>query len=305
MMKLIMLPLIFLLALLIIIAAIAMAFVTGQPPPDPGFSVGVNLSDEVLALKPLVFHYARYFSVEDYIWYILAIMQVESGGRGEDVMQRSESLGLPPNSLTKDESIRQGVQHFSQLLGHAERLGADMDTVLQAYRYGVTFIDYVAEHDGQYIAMPFARLVRSHLVGIGSSGFLWPTPRHNLVTSLFGNRRHPITGVNRMHGGIDIAAPFGTPIVAVASGVVTFVGYERSGFGNWIIIDHQNGFQTWYAHNARNLVRVGDRVLQGQQIATVGSTGASTGPHVHFEVWQDGARVDPLQFFPESMFRIR
>ncbi|MCL2368060.1 MAG: M23 family metallopeptidase [Oscillospiraceae bacterium] len=108
-----------------------------------------------------------------------------------------------------------------------------------------------------------------------------------------------------MHRGIDIAAPFDAPILAVASGVVTFVGYERGGFGNWISIDHQNGFQTRYAHNARNLVRVGDRVFQGQRIADVGSTGLSSGPHLHFEVLVDGAWTDPLQFFPESMFRIR
>ena len=256
-------------------------------------------------------------------------------------MQSSESLGLPPNSLSRDESIRQGVRYFSQLLSRAERLGADMDTVLQSYNFGIGFIDYVVQNgNGQYsfeLAMSFARrlsggvrvaytnpiavaenggwrynygnffyvrLVRQHLVGIGSSGLLWPTPGHYLITSPFGNRRDPFTGVIRMHNGIDIGAPFGVPIVAVANGVVTFVGYDAGGFGNWIIIDHQNGFQTWYAHNSRNRVRIGDRVTQGQHIADVGSTGSSTGPHLHFELWVDGARVDPLQFFP-GIYRLR
>ena len=342
MMKLILLPAIFFLILLLLIGAIAMAFVTGQPEPDPGLSMGINLSDEVMSLKPLVLYHARYFGVESYIWYLLAIIQVESGGLVEDVMQSSESLGLPPNSLSRDESIRQGVRYFSQLLSRAERLGADMDTILQAYNFGIGFIDYVvANGNGQYtfeLAMSFARrlsdgvrvvyrnpiavevnggwrynygnifyvrLVRSHLVGVRSSGFIWPTPGHDLVTSLFGNRRHPVTGVNRMHNGIDIGAPFGAPIVASAGGVVNFVGYERGGFGNWVQIDHGNGFMTRYAHNARNLVRNGDRVMAGQHIADVGSTGSSTGPHLHFEILENGERVDPLRFFPESMYRIR
>ena len=341
MMKLIVIPVIFMLILLLLIGAIAMAFVTGQPEPDPGFSVGINLSDEVMALKPLVLYHARYFGVEDFIWYLLAIIQVESGGLVEDVMQSSESLGLPPNSLSREESVRQGVRYFSQLLSRAEHLGADMDTVLQSYNFGIGVIDYVGLSGGQYtfeLAMSFARrlsggvrvtytnpiavaenggwrynfgnffyvrLVRSHLIGIGSSGFIWPTPGHNLVTSLFGNRRHPITGVNRMHSGIDIGAPFGAQIVASAGGVVNFVGYERGGFGNWIQIDHGNGFMTRYAHNARNRVRLGDRVVAGQHIADVGSTGSSTGAHLHFEILENGVRVDPLQFFPENMFRIR
>jgi len=131
MMKPIAFAAIFLLVLLIIVGAIAMTLVTGQP--EPGFSIGVNLSNEVLALKPLVLYHTRYFGVENHIWYLLAIIQVESGGRVEDVMQSSESLGLPPNSLSRDESIRQGVRYFSQLLSRAERLGADMDTVLQSY----------------------------------------------------------------------------------------------------------------------------------------------------------------------------
>ena len=137
MMKLMMLPMIFLLILLLIIGAISMAFVTGQPD-DPGFSIGINLCDEVLALKPLVLHYATYFGVEQYVWHLLAIIQVESGGRVEDVMQSSESLGLPPNSLSREESVRQGVRYFSQLRSRAELLGADMDTVLQSYNFGLT-----------------------------------------------------------------------------------------------------------------------------------------------------------------------
>ena len=339
MMKLIFIPLIFLLVLLIIIAAIAMAFVTGQPEPGPGFSIGINLCDEVLALKPLVLYHARYFGVEDYIWYLLAIIQVESGGRVEDVMQSSESLGLPPNSLSRDESIRQGVRYFSQLLSRAERLGADMDTVLQSYNFGIGFIDYVvANGGGQYsfeLAMSFARrlsggvrvaytnaiavaenggwrynygnffyvrLVRSHLVGIGSSGFLWPTPDSNLVTSPFG-RRPPPGGIGSTnHFGIDIGAAWGTPILASAGGVVEFSGWN-GGYGNYIRIYHGNGHHTVYAHNSRNHVRAGDRVLLGQHIADVGTTGVSTGPHLHFEIWVNGTPVDPLPFFPPGTYR--
>lgn len=165
----------------------------------------------------------------------------------------------------------------------------------------------VAENGGwryRYGNFFYVRLVRSHLVGIGSSGFLWPTPDSNLVTSPFGPRRSPGGIGSTNHQGIDIGAPFGTPILASAGGVVELSGWN-GGFGNYIRIYHSNGHHTVYAHNSRNHVRNGDRVVQGQHIADVGSTGNSTGPHVHFEIWVNGTPVDPLPFFPPGTYRIR
>ena len=115
-------------------------------------------------------------------------------------------------------------------------------------------------------------------------------------TSGFGMRIHPIDQEERRHAGIDIAAPSGTPIQAAAAGQVVFSG-TQAGYGNVVVIQHAEGYATLYAHNTANLVSVGTTVSQGQPIATVGSTGRSTGPHLHFEVRQDGRRLDPTLFF--------
>lgn len=105
---------------------------------------GANLSAEVLAHRPMVERYAAQYGISEYVDVLLAIMQVESGGTLEDVMQSSESMGLPPNSLDTESSIRQGCEYFSELLAKADRLGCDLDSVIQAYNYGGGFLDYVA-----------------------------------------------------------------------------------------------------------------------------------------------------------------
>lgn len=121
---------------------------------------GLNLSAEVLKHQPTVEKYARKYSIEDYVNYLLAIMQVESGGTGEDVMQSSESLGLPPNSLNTEQSIEQGCKYFASLLSSAEAKGCDINTVVQSYNFGGGFIDYVAARGKKYsfsLAESFAR----------------------------------------------------------------------------------------------------------------------------------------------------
>lgn len=111
---------------------------------------GLTVSSEVLAHKSTVEKYCKEYGIEEYIHYILAIMQVESGGKGQDVMQSSESLGLPPNSLSTDESIKQGCKYFSELLKQAEGKGCDVNSVIQSYNYGGGFIDYVSMHGKKY-----------------------------------------------------------------------------------------------------------------------------------------------------------
>ena len=111
---------------------------------------GVNVSAEVLAHKPMVEKYATEYGVEEYVNILLAIIQVESGGTAEDVMQSSESLGLPPNSLSTEESIKQGVKYFSELLASSERLSVDLESVIQSYNYGGGFLGYVANRGNKY-----------------------------------------------------------------------------------------------------------------------------------------------------------
>ncbi len=115
------------------------------------------------------------------------------------------------------------------------------------------------------------------------------------ISSLFGSRADPISGKMEFHDGIDYAGKVGSPIQAVASGIVTWSGV-RYGYGNMVEINHGNGYQTRYAHNKKNLVVVGQKVDQGKIIALMGSSGRSTGPHVHFEVVNNGKAVDPKKF---------
>ncbi len=119
--------------------------------------------------------------------------------------------------------------------------------------------------------------------------------RQGFVSSYFGERQDPFTGHQAFHRGVDFASEAGAEVIAVASGVVTFAG-ERAGYGTMVEIAHGDGYVTRYGHNQSNLVEVGQTVTRGQVIATMGSTGRSTGPHVHFEVLRAGIHVDPLSF---------
>lgn len=118
------------------------------------------------------------------------------------------------------------------------------------------------------------------------------------ISSYFGGRTDPFTGRNAFHRGLDFAGRAGSQVVAVASGVVTY-SKDRFGYGRTVEINHGNGYVTRYAHNQKALVKVGDTVQKGQAIALMGSTGRSTGPHLHFEVLRNGRAVDPLHFVKE------
>ena len=119
---------------------------------------------------------------------------------------------------------------------------------------------------------------------------IWPTK--GTLTSGFGNRN------GRRHEGIDIAAPKGTPIKAAAAGKVVFSGWGPTGYGKMVILEHKNNLTTVYAHNSKILVKKGARVKQGQRISLMGSTGRSTGPHLHFEVRNDTEPKNPIKYLP-------
>ena len=123
----------------------------------------------------------------------------------------------------------------------------------------------------------------------------WPVPGFTRLSSPYGWRNHPISHLHRFHHGIDIPAPEGTPIVAAKSGIVLITG-ARGSYGVIVSISHGDGLATLYAHNSVNLVNEGDYVEQGQTIALIGSTGNSTGPHLHFEVIREGIRENPLSW---------
>jgi murein DD-endopeptidase MepM/ murein hydrolase activator NlpD len=123
----------------------------------------------------------------------------------------------------------------------------------------------------------------------------WPAPGYYKITSPYGYRTHPILKKKKLHTGIDIAVPSGSEVVAANSGKVIYSGYN-GGYGNTVIIDHGGKISTLYAHNSKLLVKVGDTVEKGKVISKSGSTGLSTGPHLHFEVRENGEHVDPMKY---------
>ncbi len=153
--------------------------------------------------------------------------------------------------------------------------------------------DYVAEADRSAsepatVELPYdVPLQASEAEETADDGFINPTT--GVLTSAFGERW------GRQHNGIDIGADTDTMIYAAADGIVTYAG-EMSGYGNYIVIDHQNGYETAYAHCNAIFVSLNQHVKKGESIAHVGSTGNSTGPHLHFEIKSNGEYLDPLEF---------
>ena len=132
-----------------------------------------------------------------------------------------------------------------------------------------------------------------------ASGLLWPVPSSHRVSSPFGYRNHPITHEYSFHRGIDIPASYGSDVVASLSGVVVISRYHGS-YGNYVVLSHGNGMRTLYAHLSSRLVSPGETVSRGETIGLIGSTGSSTGNHLHYETWtgsSSGSRVNPMNYF--------
>ncbi|MBC1284863.1 peptidoglycan DD-metalloendopeptidase family protein [Listeria booriae] len=282
---------------------------------ESGEETGLSqVAPEVERYRPLFEKYAVKYQLEKYVDIIMALVMQESGGRYPDVMQSSESIGLPPNTITDPEySIDMGMAHFKNVLTKAK---GDVDLTLQSYNYGGGFIDYVnAGRGGKYtlqLAHEFSVYqaqklgwpsygdpeyvphVRRYLVSSNNSGsFIIPVD-NPIVSSGFGIRW------GTLHKGLDFAEPIGTAVKASKAGKVevAFFGITGSGFGgygNVIMINHLNGEWTLYAHLSRIDTKVGAVVNQGTKIGETGNTGDSTGPHLHFEIRKEsgGAQIDP------------
>lgn len=126
------------------------------------------------------------------------------------------------------------------------------------------------------------------------SGYKWPLPDYTALSSLFAGRIDPFTGKPATHSGIDVPAPKGTKILSAKSGVVLTSAYNTGGYGNYVVVDHGNGNTTLYAHMNSRAVKAGDVVKQGQVLGYVGTTGRSTGNHLHYEIRENNVRIDPV-----------
>ncbi|MEE8556537.1 MAG: M23 family metallopeptidase [Myxococcota bacterium] len=159
-------------------------------------------------------------------------------------------------------------------------------------RTGLRMLEQAAEQQGKRLEELILHL-EDQTARLGATPSI--TPTRGWVTSEFGNRSSPFTGSREFHRGIDIAARPGTPIVAPADGKVRYVGEHRA-LGRTVIVRHGYGVETFYGHLSEVFVEPGDRIKRGQELASIGSTGRSTGPHLHYQVQINGAPVDPRNY---------
>ena len=223
-------------------------------------------------------------------------------------MQYQDNLNYKAEELKSSEAQQAALQesleaYQKEQKAEYERITSEMDTVS----------DQIAEQSRKEAeaAAKAAAAAKAQKNSSGSSPvtttgsgsatrysgtFTWPLPGYTVASSRYGWRVHPIYGTRKFHKGEDIPAPTGAAIVAAASGTVTTAGWV-SGYGNYTVINHGGGVMTAYGHQSAIYVSVGQTVSAGQTIGAVGSTGNSTGPHLHFEVYVNGATQSPMSYF--------
>ena len=215
----------------------------------------------------------------------------------EDIQQKRDDL-----QATQDEQVQyqENLKYKAAELKSSEEQQKALQQSLQAYQKEQK-AEYAAaaaakKNGGSSSSSSSSSAGNLSSATLTSGTFTWPLPGYTNNSSAYGWRVHPIYGTRKFHKGEDIPAPTGTPIVAAASGTVTTAGWV-SGYGNYTVINHGGGVMTAYGHQSAIHVSVGQRVTAGQTIGLVGSTGNSTGPHLHFEVYVNGSTQNPMSYF--------
>ena len=200
------------------------------------------------------------------------------------ILREGEVLRIP-----NMDGIPYTVRNLDSLSGISASMGVPLEAILDANDIQSDIINA-----GMTLFIPGARMNREDLKLALGELFIYPL-RGAKLSSPFGWRDDPISGVRRHHAALDLSAPLGTPVKAAMDGKVLAMGYNGT-YGNYIILSHSGGFQSMYAHLNTSTVRKGDAVSQGSQIGTVGNTGYSTGPHLHFAIFKNTRPVNPLDY---------
>ncbi|MBW3604384.1 MAG: peptidoglycan DD-metalloendopeptidase family protein [Actinobacteria bacterium] len=208
--------------------------------------------------------------------------------RAKRAAERDRVAGLVARKREVEAQLAAQEQQHTALL-------AELDTDAQRYRAAIDDLEAESQKLRQRLAAVASQDGAANRTATqrSSSGFQWPV--NGAITSSFGYRTHPVLGYRRLHAGTDFGAATGTPIVAADGGVVVSAGW-LGGYGNAVVISHGGGIATLYAHQSRLAVGAGSSVSRGQVIGYVGSTGMSTGPHLHFEVRVNGGPVDAARY---------
>lgn len=218
-------------------------------------------------------------------------LQMDEIANRDNYVYRSifESNPIPDSARVKEMEKRKEVQ-LVQSMGETElinSMAAQLNnlSLRMAYQFkSFNAIDNMVKNKAKLLAaIPSLQPISNRQL--------------NRVSSGFGYRIDPVYKDRRLHPGLDFTAPIGTPIYAAADGVVKDAGFNTGGYGNRVLINHGFGYETLYAHMVRIKARVGTKVKRGEVIGYVGSTGKSTGPHLHYEVHKNGVQLDPIYFF--------
>jgi murein DD-endopeptidase MepM/ murein hydrolase activator NlpD len=225
--------------------------------------------------------------------------------KGDIIGDIARNFGLNQDTLISCNGIRNSrLIQIGQVLKipnqdgilYTVKNGDTLSAIAEKHQSGAEAIQTVNElfpetvHSGTVLFIPGARLDWVNLQEINGDLFIWPIPGY--ITSPYGFRRSPFTGARQFHSGLDIGSPAGTPIRAAMSGRVSTAGWDDT-FGNYVVVSHHSGYRTLYAHMSVIRVKSGAYVGTGERIGDVGSTGLSTGPHLHFTVYKNGVTVNP------------
>ncbi len=213
----------------------------------------------------------------------------------EQESARSQQASALSDLSSQKSSLASKTSQIDSLLDELQTQQAEYESELDDLKNQNSAIDSeIAQKQAELEAQVSSGEVAAVVT---QSDYAWPLPGHYTLSSLFGTRTDPFTGQPGNHRGIDIPAPYGTSILASRGGVVITSGYNSS-YGNYVVISHGGSDSTLYGHMSSRAVSVGESVSQGQVIGYVGSTGRSTGNHLHFEVRVNGNRTDPINYFP-------
>lgn len=253
----------------------------------------VQYIDVLLGSNSIFEFISNYFLIEELFSYNVSLVK-EADIRKKEIEEIVKHLDEKKEEITTKkkeqqrnsqilENTKTARQYYMSKLSEEER---QIQTQIDEYK--AQMIDIETE---------IRRLSTSASFGEDYVGeeMIWPVPGYTRITSQYGMRTHPITGLYSLHSGTDVGAPLGTDFLAMATGVVTKAEYNKY-YGNMVIIDHGGGVQTLYAHGSEIIVQLGDLVSQGTPVLKVGSTGYSTGPHAHFEIRINGKTVNPLDY---------
>ena len=244
-------------------------------------------------------------SISDFFYRMEVIKQISEYDQGiiEQIVNRKEIVEDAKKTLEeKKEEIEvlkaqaeQEKANVAALQAENQAILDDINGDINTYNEQLKAKQREAQRIESQIKALLAQQNKSSQPSTASGGYVWPCPASRYITSYFGRRVHPVYGTVKVHNGLDIGGPNGCNIVAANSGTVIVSEYSSS-YGNYIVINHGGGVTTLYAHMSARLVSVGANVTKGQVIGKEGSTGVSTGPHLHFEVAVNGVRCDPLNY---------